>query len=49
MDQQGVRKEIDGSSEAVLPAWSPDGSRIAWLQRDGRKKFVLQASNVSVS
>jgi len=47
MDDQGTKKEIAGTKDAVLPAWSPDATRLAWLQKDGRKKFVLQVARVS--
>lgn len=48
MDDKGVKKEVNDSRDAILPAWSPDATRLAWLQRDGRKKFVLQVSRVAV-
>ncbi|HVH57589.1 MAG TPA: hypothetical protein VM791_15105 [Vicinamibacterales bacterium] len=44
MDDQGVKQEIDGTGDALFPAWSPDGKRLAWLQRDGKKKYVLKIS-----
>lgn len=47
MDSQGRKKEIAESKDAILPAWSPDGARLAWLQKDGRKKFSLQVANVT--
>ena len=46
MDESGSKKEIAGSKDAVLPAWSPDGSKVAWLQKDGRKKYQLVVANV---
>lgn len=49
MDATGAKKEIAASKNAVLPAWSPDGSRLAWLQRDGKKKVVLQVARVAAS
>lgn len=49
MDEKGTRKEIEGTKDAILPAWSPEGTRLAWLQKDGRKKFVLQVARVSAS
>ena len=47
MDEQGGKQEVAGSKDAILPAWSADGSRLAWLQRNGRGKFVLQVAGVS--
>lgn len=47
MDGQGGKQEIDASKDAILPAWSPDGSRLAWLQKDGRRKFLLRVVRVS--
>ena len=49
MDEEGGKREVAGSSDALLPAWSPDGTRLAWLQKDGRRTFVLQVANVSAS
>lgn len=49
MDEQGTKKEIAGTKDAWLPAWSPDGKTIAWLQKDGRKKYLLQVATVSGS
>ena len=49
MDGQGTKQEIPGSRDAILPAWSADGSRLAWLQKEGRGKFVLQVARVSAS
>lgn len=46
MDDRGEKREVPGSKDAILPAWSADGIRIAWLQRDGKKKFTLQVARV---
>ncbi len=45
----GGKQEIDSSKDALLPAWSQDGSSLAWLQQDGRRKFVLQVARVSTA
>jgi dipeptidyl aminopeptidase/acylaminoacyl peptidase len=49
MDDQGRKQDVEGSKDAILPAWSPDGKRLAWLQKEGRGKFILQVARVSVS
>lgn len=49
MDETGGKKEIAGSRDALLPAWSQDLGRIAWLQKQGRKTWLLQVARVSVS
>jgi dipeptidyl aminopeptidase/acylaminoacyl peptidase len=49
MDDLAQKQEIPGSRDAILPAWSPDGDRIAWLQKDGRRKYLLQVSRVSLA
>jgi hypothetical protein len=46
MDAEGKKQEVDGTRDALLPAWSPDGSRLAWLQRDGRRTFLLKVTQV---
>ncbi len=46
MDAEGKKQDVQGSKDAVLPAWSPDGSRLAWLQKDGRRNLVLQMTQV---
>ena len=47
MDSAKNKQEIDGTADAVLPAFSEDGKKLAWLQKDGRKKFSLRVANVS--
>lgn len=47
MDAAGSKREIEASEDAILPAWSQDGAKIAWLQQDGRRKFVLRVAGVS--
>jgi hypothetical protein len=49
MDATGAKKEVPGSKDAVLPAWSQDLGRIAWLQKDGRRTYLLRVARVSVS
>lgn len=46
MDQNG-RKQTVQSDKALLPGWSRDGARLAWLERSGRKKITLWIAAVS--
>jgi dipeptidyl aminopeptidase/acylaminoacyl peptidase len=46
LDPQGAKQEVAESKDALLPAWSPDATRLAWLQKAGRKEFRLQISQV---
>jgi hypothetical protein len=48
MDEQGRKQEIAGPKNAILPAWSPDGSKIAWLEKKGGKTFDLMVADVMV-
>ena len=45
MDNTGKKHEVGGTKDALLPAWSPDGQRLAWIQRDG-KKYELKIARV---
>lgn len=49
MDTKGAKKELEGTKDAVIPAWSPDGKKLAWLQKDGKKKYLVQIATVSGS
>ena len=41
IDRTGRTLDVAGAADAMLPAWSQDGKRIAFLQKKGRKNFVL--------
>jgi hypothetical protein len=47
MDDKGAKRDVDGTKDASFPAWSSDGTKIAWLQKDGKKKYILQVSRVT--
>jgi hypothetical protein len=47
MDEKGNKQEIAATKDALLPSWSADGSKLAWLQKDGRKKYVLHVADVT--
>jgi ribosomal protein L24E len=40
-DQAKHRKTIAGVKDATLPAWTLDGTRLAYLSKAGRKKYTL--------
>jgi hypothetical protein len=41
LDQFRHRQKVPVVKDAILPAWSTDGSRLAYLQRTGRKTFAV--------
>lgn len=45
MDRQGGKTDVANVKNALLPAWSSDGSRIAFLSKDG-KKYALYMTSV---
>ena len=47
MDDQGRRQEISSSKSTLLPAWTDDGKRLAYLQRTGKDKVVLEIVDVT--
>lgn len=49
MDRTGARHEVRGTKGVLLPAWSDNGRRLAWLTQQGRKKFVLTIADVAAA
>ena len=49
MDDQGRKQEIAASKPTLLPAWSDDGKRLAYLERTGKNKAVLKIVDVARS
>ena len=41
LDREGHRLEVAGTSDVLLPAWSPDGKQVVFLQKKDRKKYTL--------
>jgi len=41
IDRSGRTLQVPGATDVLLPAWSPDGTRLAYLQKKDRKKYVL--------
>jgi hypothetical protein len=48
LDNTRKKQEIGGSKEGSLPAWSPDGTRLAWVQKD-RAGYLLQVVDIGGS
>jgi len=47
MDEQGKKQQVDSTKNVLLPAWSLDGSKIAFLQRAGKNKYELFVAAVA--
>ena len=47
LDQKGHKQTVAGVKDATLPAWSMDGTRLAWAQKTGRKKYNLVIATVA--
>lgn len=46
MNTEGRRQALDGTKDALLPMWSADAKKLAWLQKDGKKKMALKVVDV---
>jgi len=46
MDRQHRKRAVGDAKNALLPAWSTDGSRIAWAQKGRGKKWTLVVADV---
>jgi hypothetical protein len=47
LDRHRHTQTIAGVKDALLPAWTEDGSRIAFLEKSGRKKYTLMTAAIS--
>jgi hypothetical protein len=46
-DRHKHKQTIAGADTALLPAWTMDGSRIAFLKKSGRRKYTLMTMAVN--
>ena len=46
LDQHKHKHAVSGVKDARFPAWTLDGTRLAWVQRNGRKKYTLLYATV---
>lgn len=47
MDRAGRRYELTGTKGVVLPMWSADGQRVAWLSQKGHGKYELLTADLT--
>lgn len=47
LDRNKHKQTVSGAKDALLPAWSIDGARLAWVQKSGRKKYTLLWATVT--
>jgi hypothetical protein len=45
MDTQGKKQDL-GVKDAILPMWSHDATQLAWLEKDGKRKFELKVAKI---
>ena len=48
LDQHKHKQTVSGVKDALLPAWSIDGTRLAWVQKGGRRTYNLVWATVSL-
>jgi hypothetical protein len=41
IDAQGQKQQVEATKNVILPAWSGDGSKIAFFQKNGKNKYDL--------
>jgi len=47
MTEKGDKQQVEGTKNVILPAWSPDGNKIAFLQKAGKNKYELYIVTVT--
>ncbi len=47
LDDQGHKQEVAGTKNVVLPAFSEDGAKLAWLEKKDKKHYDLIVAGVS--
>jgi hypothetical protein len=47
LDRNKHKQTVSGAKDALLPAWSIDGARLAWAQKSGRRKCTLLWATVT--
>ena len=47
MDRTGRRREVAGTKDVLLPAWSEDGSHLAWVERNRQGALVVRTIDIA--
>ena len=47
IDDTGHKQQLAAAKAAILPAWSDDGKRLAWLERKDKNKYDLMTADIS--
>ena len=47
MDKDGNKQQVESTKGVLLPAWSVDGAKIAFLQKAGKNKYDLYLAPVT--
>ncbi len=47
LDDQGHKQEVAGTKNVMLPAFSEDGAKLAWLEKKDKKHYDLIVAGVS--
>ena len=47
MDKDGNKQQVESSKGALLPAWSVDGTKIAYLQKTGKNRYEVYVAPVT--
>jgi hypothetical protein len=47
MNSRGETRQVKKTKDALLPAWSEDGARLAYLEKAGRDAFALRIVGVT--
>jgi hypothetical protein len=47
MDRSGEARRVDGTKAVTLPAWSTDGTKLAYLEKTGRTTYALIVATVA--
>jgi hypothetical protein len=48
MNSKGRRRDVAGTKDVLLPAWSEDGSRLAWVERSRQGALVVKTLDIAI-